>query len=427
MIAAKLPDEMQATDPEGEQVAADRQEDQRGEDPGRFPVAGLGRDDRSRESGREHAALTPQHRFEAAPSPSALRHVAPKTFSPNLRQSRRPIDCHAVGTSRPACESPPFPRLLGSYFANELGDIDRRDRSGHPRLRRDRRPAGDDRTARRGAVPARVRLSRARRAARPAGGRAHPRGALRRRGAVFRRRSRRWPRTSRSSLVLAARAARRDPRADRPRPHARRDRRDARHREPAARGQRAGQRRRSRVADDRRRRRRRAFWSAQSDVRTALLIDAASFALVARADADLPRPADRRPRSASPSSRASARDSASSGAARRCAACSACQALALVLFTLIVPIEVIYAKETLDAGDVGLGVLIAAWGGGMVLGSARRSSARRPAAADRARPGRHGTGRRRLPRDGLRPRPACLPPPSPWSAGSATALSAWPS
>ncbi len=41
-----------------------------------------------------------------------------------------------------------------------------------------------------------------------------------------------------------------------------------------------------------------------------------------------------------------------------------------MLFTLIVPIEVVYAKETLDAGDVGLGVLMAAWGGGMVLGSA---------------------------------------------------------
>lgn len=46
------------------------------------------------------------------------------------------------------------------------------------------------------------------------------------------------------------------------------------------------------------------------------------------------------------------------------------QSLALVLFTLIVPIEVVYAKETLDAGSVGFGVLMAAWGGGMVIGSA---------------------------------------------------------
>jgi MFS family permease len=45
------------------------------------------------------------------------------------------------------------------------------------------------------------------------------------------------------------------------------------------------------------------------------------------------------------------------------------QALALVLFTLIVPIEVIYAKETLDAGSAGYGLLLSAWGAGIVLGS----------------------------------------------------------
>jgi hypothetical protein len=45
------------------------------------------------------------------------------------------------------------------------------------------------------------------------------------------------------------------------------------------------------------------------------------------------------------------------------------QAVALVLFTLVVPIEVVYAKETLDAGDFGFGILMAAWGAGMTLGS----------------------------------------------------------
>ena len=45
------------------------------------------------------------------------------------------------------------------------------------------------------------------------------------------------------------------------------------------------------------------------------------------------------------------------------------EALALVLFTLIVPIEVIYAKETLGAGDEGYGLLLASWGAGIVLGS----------------------------------------------------------
>jgi MFS family permease len=45
------------------------------------------------------------------------------------------------------------------------------------------------------------------------------------------------------------------------------------------------------------------------------------------------------------------------------------QALALVLFTLIVPIEVIYAKESLGASDAGFGILLASWGAGIVIGS----------------------------------------------------------
>ena len=45
------------------------------------------------------------------------------------------------------------------------------------------------------------------------------------------------------------------------------------------------------------------------------------------------------------------------------------QAIALVLFTLIVPIEVVYAKETLGAGDAGYGWLLSAWGAGIVVGS----------------------------------------------------------
>jgi len=45
------------------------------------------------------------------------------------------------------------------------------------------------------------------------------------------------------------------------------------------------------------------------------------------------------------------------------------QALALVLFTLIVPIEVIYAKESLGTTSAGYGVLLASWGAGIVVGS----------------------------------------------------------
>ena len=45
------------------------------------------------------------------------------------------------------------------------------------------------------------------------------------------------------------------------------------------------------------------------------------------------------------------------------------QAIALVLFTLVVPIEVIYAKESLGTTDAGFGVLLASWGAGIVVGS----------------------------------------------------------
>jgi MFS family permease len=45
------------------------------------------------------------------------------------------------------------------------------------------------------------------------------------------------------------------------------------------------------------------------------------------------------------------------------------QALAFVFFSLVIPIEVVFALETLDAGDAGYGALLASWGVGMVLGS----------------------------------------------------------
>jgi MFS family permease len=45
------------------------------------------------------------------------------------------------------------------------------------------------------------------------------------------------------------------------------------------------------------------------------------------------------------------------------------QSLALILFTLVVPIEVIYAKETLGTSSAGFGILLAAWGAGILLGS----------------------------------------------------------
>jgi MFS family permease len=45
------------------------------------------------------------------------------------------------------------------------------------------------------------------------------------------------------------------------------------------------------------------------------------------------------------------------------------QGAAFVFFAAVVPVEVIYAKETLGASDSGFGLMLASWGVGMVLGS----------------------------------------------------------
>ena len=45
------------------------------------------------------------------------------------------------------------------------------------------------------------------------------------------------------------------------------------------------------------------------------------------------------------------------------------QAFALILFTLVIPIEVIYAKESLGTTSAGFGILLASWGAGIVVGS----------------------------------------------------------
>ena len=53
------------------------------------------------------------------------------------------------------------------------------------------------------------------------------------------------------------------------------------------------------------------------------------------------------------------------------------QAIAFVFFAAVIPVEVIFAKETLDAGDTGYGLMLASWGGGMVLGSVAFAALRR--------------------------------------------------
>ncbi len=45
------------------------------------------------------------------------------------------------------------------------------------------------------------------------------------------------------------------------------------------------------------------------------------------------------------------------------------QALAFIFFAVVIPIEVVFVKETLGAGDSGYGALLASWGAGMVVGS----------------------------------------------------------
>jgi MFS family permease len=52
------------------------------------------------------------------------------------------------------------------------------------------------------------------------------------------------------------------------------------------------------------------------------------------------------------------------------------EAVAILFFTLVIPIEVVFAKETLNSTSLGFGVLMAAWGVGIVLGSALFARAR---------------------------------------------------
>jgi MFS family permease len=46
------------------------------------------------------------------------------------------------------------------------------------------------------------------------------------------------------------------------------------------------------------------------------------------------------------------------------------EAVAILFFTLVIPIEIVYAKETLDSTDRGFGILMGSWGVGIMLGSA---------------------------------------------------------
>jgi MFS family permease len=107
-------------------------------------------------------------------------------------------------------------------------------------------------------------------------------------------------------------------------------------------------------------------------VGTALWADAASFfvvaVLLAASARSLPEPESEGPRE---SWRARVRDGLDYVRGHEIAGrLIAGEAIAILFFTLIIPIEVVYAKETLDSTSLGFGVLIAAWGGGILIGSA---------------------------------------------------------
>jgi len=57
------------------------------------------------------------------------------------------------------------------------------------------------------------------------------------------------------------------------------------------------------------------------------------------------------------------------------------QGAAFVFFAAVIPVEVVYAKETLGASDSGYGLMLASWGIGMVLGSLVFAAVRRASLA----------------------------------------------
>lgn len=57
------------------------------------------------------------------------------------------------------------------------------------------------------------------------------------------------------------------------------------------------------------------------------------------------------------------------------------QGVAFVFFSAVIPVEVVYAKDTLGTGDLGYGLMLASWGTGMVLGSVLFAALRRQSLA----------------------------------------------
>jgi MFS family permease len=112
-------------------------------------------------------------------------------------------------------------------------------------------------------------------------------------------------------------------------------------------------------------------------VSEALLLDAASFAVIAAILAFARGLPAGRPQS----ELLLARVRAGLGHAwrhRYLRALLVAQACAFVFFAAVLPIEVVYAKESLGTDDRGFGLLLAAWGAGIFLGSLVFARSRRP-------------------------------------------------
>src|SRR3954451_17343063 len=115
-------------------------------------------------------------------------------------------------------------------------------------------------------------------------------------------------------------------------------------------------------------------------VQTALLLDAASFyaiALILLTAGPLPR-LEPEPGRLVERLRAGIAYIRGNATLRRLLVA---QAAAFIFFAAVIPIEVIYAKETLEVGDSGYGALLASWGVGMVLGSVVFAALRRASLA----------------------------------------------
>jgi MFS family permease len=115
---------------------------------------------------------------------------------------------------------------------------------------------------------------------------------------------------------------------------------------------------------------------AASSVQTALLLDAISFYVIAwilLTAGDLPQAEPEEGRM---------RDRVRAGVAylREKVALRwllIAQGAAFIFFAAVIPVEVIYAKETLGTSDTGYGLMLASWGVGMVLGSLVFAAVRR--------------------------------------------------